>query len=236
MRIITTEAIILRTYNLGEADKIVVCLTATEGVLRGVAQGARKLKSKFGAGLEPFTTVRLTCRVREEKELAQIQEAEIVRTYFASATEPEVLNTWAELSELVLVFAPPAEPNPKLFALLQACFKVSVKETGGLTRRALRVYFMVWLLRLAGLLPSWHSCGRCQQTLVPEAGLYTDAQYRFYCAACRPLGGRLWSPAAYTLLTQTRRQSPAKFVNQATTEESWRAVEGLAETLIRAGL
>lgn len=242
MRISNTEAIILRTYHLGEADKIVVCLTAEEGVLRGVAQGARKLKSKFGASLEPFTVVRLTCRIREEKELAQIQEADIKQGYFDVAAEPELLLTWAELGEWVLAFAPPGEANPKLFALLEACLKVSAEKSAesadSLTAnflRALRLYFMIWLLKLSGLLPSWQTCGRCQQMLVPEAGLYVDGHY-LYCALCRPARAVKWSVETYLLLTATRRQSPREFAAQSADEESWAALEQFAATLIRAGL
>ena len=55
MATIETEALVLRTYNFGEADKIVVVLTQSAGVVRGVANGCRKLKSRFGAALEPFT-------------------------------------------------------------------------------------------------------------------------------------------------------------------------------------
>ena len=54
MAIVETEALVLRTYNFGEADKIVVCLTHKAGLVRAVAKGCRKLKSKFGAALEPF--------------------------------------------------------------------------------------------------------------------------------------------------------------------------------------
>ena len=54
MSLIETESIILRSYNLAEADKIVVLLTRDHGVVRGVAKGAKRLKSKFGSGLEPF--------------------------------------------------------------------------------------------------------------------------------------------------------------------------------------
>ena len=55
MALSETEALVLRTYNLAEADKIVVCLTRENGVIRGVAKGCRKLKNRFGAALEPFT-------------------------------------------------------------------------------------------------------------------------------------------------------------------------------------
>ena len=60
MATIETEALVLRTYNFGEADKIVVVLTQSAGVVRGVANGCRKLKSRFGAALEPFTLIKLT--------------------------------------------------------------------------------------------------------------------------------------------------------------------------------
>ena len=57
---VDSEAIVLRTYDLAEADKIVVCLTREAGVVRAVARGARRLKSRFGGGLEPFTLIRLS--------------------------------------------------------------------------------------------------------------------------------------------------------------------------------
>ncbi len=60
MGLVETEAFVLRTYRLAEADKIVVCLTRDAGVVRGVARGARRLKSRFGAGLEPCTLVSLS--------------------------------------------------------------------------------------------------------------------------------------------------------------------------------
>ena len=59
MPLIETESIILKTYNLAEADKIVLFLTRDHGVLRGVAKGAKRLKSRFGSGLEPFSIVML---------------------------------------------------------------------------------------------------------------------------------------------------------------------------------
>ncbi len=57
MGVCETEAIVLRTYKLAEADKIAVFLSQHLGIMRGVARGARRLKSKFGASLEPYTIV-----------------------------------------------------------------------------------------------------------------------------------------------------------------------------------
>ena len=60
MGLVETEAFVLRTYKLAEADKIVLCLTREAGLVRGVARGARRLKSRYGASLEPIADVTLT--------------------------------------------------------------------------------------------------------------------------------------------------------------------------------
>ena len=82
MNAVTTEAIVLRSYNLAEADRIVLCFTREAGLIRGVAKGARRMKSRFGAGLEPFTVVRLEFREKENRELVTITGVEIIKSHF----------------------------------------------------------------------------------------------------------------------------------------------------------
>src|SRR5262249_62007070 len=76
-----TEAFVLRTYALKEADKICVFLTRDHGKLRGVAHGARKLRSRFGSALEPFTEVALTYYQKEARELVSISTCDILRSH-----------------------------------------------------------------------------------------------------------------------------------------------------------
>ncbi|HXI25073.1 MAG TPA: DNA repair protein RecO, partial [Pyrinomonadaceae bacterium] len=82
MKLVTTDAIVLRSYNLAEADRIVVCLTRSVGLVRAVAKGARRMKSRFGAALEPFTLIRLSFHERENRDLVGISNAEILTSYF----------------------------------------------------------------------------------------------------------------------------------------------------------
>ena len=77
MSLFETEALILRTYNLAEADKIVVCLSRQSGLIRGVAKNCRKLKNRFGASLEPFTLINLTYFEKENQELVSFSQTEI---------------------------------------------------------------------------------------------------------------------------------------------------------------
>jgi DNA repair protein RecO (recombination protein O) len=60
MPLVETESLILKSYSLAEADKIVVFLTQDQGLVRGVAKGAKRLKSRFGGALEPFSIVDLS--------------------------------------------------------------------------------------------------------------------------------------------------------------------------------
>ena len=80
MPLYTAEALVLRTYKLGEADRIVVFLTRDRGKKRGVAHNARKSRKRFGAALEPLTEVRVAYFEKERRELVGLNYAEPVRS------------------------------------------------------------------------------------------------------------------------------------------------------------
>jgi hypothetical protein len=121
MRLVTTDAIVLRTYNLAESDRIVVCLTRAAGLGRGVAKGARRMKSRFGAALEPFTVVRLAYHEKENRDLVSISSAEILKSHFELNVKPETGEVLAYMGELINEFAPPHEADERMFRMLSAC-------------------------------------------------------------------------------------------------------------------
>src|SRR2546423_675612 len=123
MQLVSTDAMVLRSYNLGEADRIVVCFTRSAGLVRAVAKGARRMKSRFGAALEPFTLIRLAFYERENRELVSISNAEILKSHFDLAAQLEVSQVLAYIGELVGDFAPPHEANEKLFRMVAACIE-----------------------------------------------------------------------------------------------------------------
>ena len=151
MGLVNTDAIVLRTYNLAEADRIAVCLTRSAGLVRAVAKGARRMKSRFGAALEPFTLIRLAFYEKENRELVTMSQAEILKSRFALASQPEASEVLAYMGELVADFAPPHEANETLFRMVSACVDALAKTPDG-AQLVLR-YFEVWLLRLAGKQP-----------------------------------------------------------------------------------
>src|SRR5213595_210820 len=184
MKLVTTDAIVLRSYNLAEADRIVVCLTRDCGLVRAVAKGARRMKSRFGAALEPFTLIKLSFNERENRELVTLSSAEILKSNFDLNVQLEAGEVLAYMGELISEFAPPHEADERLFRMLAACVEALSMTTEA--HRVVMRYFEIWLLRLAGLFPDLRMCAQCGRTLEGMPRISVDADLRPYCAACRP--------------------------------------------------
>src|SRR5712691_1130826 len=182
MALVTTEAIVLRSYNLAEADRIVVCLTRGAGLVRAVARGARRMKSRFGAALEPFSFINLVFYEKENRELVTISQADILKSNFDLAAHPDSTDALAYIAELVSEFAPPHEANDKLYRMVKACIDAlaSLPDRPNLVVR----YFEVWLLRLAGLFPDLRDCAQCNKRFLEDELVYVDSEARQRCRVC----------------------------------------------------
>src|SRR5215813_781795 len=75
-----SEAIVLRTYPMREADLLVTLFTRAEGKLKGVAKAAKKSKRRFGGALEPLTVVQLHYETKERQELARLDSCEVLES------------------------------------------------------------------------------------------------------------------------------------------------------------
>ena len=150
MPLYTAEALILRTYKLGEADRIVVFLTRDRGKKRGVAPNARNSRKRFGAALEPLTEVRMAYFEKERRELVGLNYAEPIRSPL-SAPGPEALGYSHYFAELIDEWAAEADVDERLFRLGTAALEALVS---GAPVEALARYFECWLLRLQGVYPA----------------------------------------------------------------------------------
>ena len=149
MPLFTAEALVLRTYKLGEADRIVVFLTRDRGKKRGVAHNARKSRKRFGAALEPLTEVRVSYFEKERRELVGLNYAEPVRSPL-SAISPEALGYSHYFAELNDEWAADADVDEKLYRLGTSALEALCCGT---QVDALARYFECWLLRLQGVTP-----------------------------------------------------------------------------------
>lgn len=231
MGLIETEAIVLRSYNLAEADKIVVCLTRAHGVVRAVAQGARRLKSRFGAGLEPFTLLQVGYYEKEGRELVSLRHLEIIRSYFSLAQSAETVAALSYMSELVLEFAPPHEPNERLFRMVNATLSALLKSPQQL--QLLVRYFEIWTLRLGGFLPDTRRCADCGRSFSEKESAYVNAEGRLRCIECSGQGlGTQMSAEALGQLRAAQKLSPEDFARRAEGSSS-RTQEEVAEVTQR---
>jgi len=149
MPLYTAEALILRTYKLGEADRIVVFLTRDRGKKRGVAPNARRSIRRFGGALEPLTEVRVAYFEKEQRELVGLNYAETVRSPLG-AVSPESLGYSHYFAELIDEWAADADVDERLFRLGTSTLEALVTGT---PTEALARYFECWLLRLQGVYP-----------------------------------------------------------------------------------
>jgi DNA repair protein RecO (recombination protein O) len=238
MGLVETQAIVLQTYKLADADKIVLCMTEKAGLVRGVARGARRLKSKFGASLEPFTLIQLTFFEKETRELVTIKDAEIVKSYFHASLNSEAFEGLVYILELVKEFAPPHHADEKLFKMLRAC----VDFLAGAPSRALAVnaYTELWTLKLTGFLPELKTCGDCGTPLGESfrGQRYISHEGVLWCKNCRKGGAQPLGTEAYQLLSSTRHKSPAAWSEgfEGAGEESRRVVSETARRLVRRAL
>jgi DNA repair protein RecO (recombination protein O) len=145
----TADALILRTYKLGEADRIVVFLTRDRGKKRGVAKGARRPRSRFSAALEPLTEVRVAYFEHERRELVGINYAEPVRSPLM-LTAGDALGYIGYFAELLDEWAQEADADERRYRL-----GASMLEAlgAGVPVEPLARYFEYWLLRLQGVYP-----------------------------------------------------------------------------------
>ena len=155
--------VVLRTYRLGEADRIVVIMTAQHGKVRAVAKGVRKTKSRFGGRLEPLSHVEALLH-QGSGELQTVTGVELVRSHRRTREDSYRLGVGLVGAEAMLRLFPEQEQNPRAFAALTRFLDVLDELPSQASRPALdalALSFQLKLLWLSGYLPHFTSCAEC---------------------------------------------------------------------------
>lgn len=213
MGLCETEALVLRTYNLAEADKIVVSLTHANGLVRAVAQGCRRLKNRFGAALEPFTLLQITYYQKESQDLVSLRQAEILKSHFDLSSDAETLTGLAYMADLVIEFSPPHQANEKLFRMVKACLQTVAASPGDL-QTVLR-YFEIWLLKLEGFLPDIKRCAECHLTFAENRIAFVGLDLLLRCRLCSQGMGMALSDQLHRQLRATQKLAPLVFAEES---------------------
>ncbi len=182
MSVLTSEAVVLRTWPVHEADLIVSLFTRDFGRLRGVAKSALKSRRRFGGALEPMTLARAWFAERPRQELMRLDQLEIVRSPLSEQVDPvrmAILSLYAEVLDEVL---PERDPQDSVFRLLVSVLEQTTVEQPWVPL----TYFLLWMTRLMGLLPDLGRCTVCGEALHPEEVTFSLHADGLFCAVHRP--------------------------------------------------
>jgi len=189
-----SEAIILQSYALGEADRLVSFLSRTMGRVRGVAAGARRTKSRFGSTLERLSHVRIWFFQKETRDLVRISQSELIESFvsaFSDFPSSVALSILCEVTEAVLPEHEPSDANFRLLLLSARAIKQTLRPELPLA------YFSLWTVRLAGWLPSLSYCAHCGKPIpLSDPAYFSRGVSAILCGRCRTPGLRSISPAA----------------------------------------
>jgi DNA repair protein RecO (recombination protein O) len=181
MSVLTSEAVVLRTWPVHEADLIVSLFTRDYGRVRGVAKSALRSRKRFGGALEPMTQARAWFAERPRQELLRLDQLEIVRSPLSApvdALRMTVLSFFAEVLDEAL---PDHDPQETIFRLLISVLDRTTVEQPWMPL----TYFQLWMTRLMGLLPDIAHCTACGETLAAGEASFNTLGDGLFCAVHR---------------------------------------------------
>jgi DNA repair protein RecO (recombination protein O) len=178
MALTRCEAVVIRTYPLGDTSRIAVLYSREFGLVRGVAKGARGPKSRFGAGLEPLSVVDVVLYKKDGRDLDLLSKVDVIADWRA-AELARVAHAQAAL-ELVDRLVAETEPEPRLYDLLRvalaACATAPLERLVSVT-----LAFQLQAAELLGYAPRLDACAVCG---APPAGRFAPARGGVVCARC----------------------------------------------------
>ena len=166
-----SDAIVLRTYPLREADLLVTLFTRDEGKLRGVARSAKKSKRRFGGALEPLTRVRAYYDQKAGQELVRLDSCDVLESPLMHAVDYERAVALSYVAEVLDELLPDHDANDAVFRLTLSV--LPHLESGNIWMPL--TYFDLWITRLMGLLPELGACIVCGEVLNGTGKVYYHA-------------------------------------------------------------
>lgn len=182
-----SDAIVLQSYASRERDKLVVFLTPESGIRKGWAYGARSLRSRFGASLEPLSKVSIRWRERENEEVVRIESTELIRSLFDIYRNLESSAAAAHIVELTSTFAQPDEPSELLFRLVDRSCEALLN---GIDTQTILTWTDIQMLRVSGIFPSIKVCYECERSLTRPIRYHPEHE-GFFCSTCGHTGARI---------------------------------------------
>jgi len=207
----TSEAVVLRTWPVREADLLVSFFTRDYGKMKGMAKSALKSRKRFGGALEPMTVARAWFQEKAKQELVRLDQLEIMRSPLSApvdATRLTVLSLYAEVLEQAL---PEHDPQETVFRLIVSVLEQTTVEQPWMPL----TYFELWMTRLMGLLPDLAHCIACGEALVGGETSFNAHADGLFCHVHRPANASELSADSWQLALKMLRAPVGSFADEA---------------------
>lgn len=205
-----SEAIVLRTYPLHEADLLVTFFTRSEGKMKGVAKAAKRSRRRFGGALEPLTCVRVYWEDRERQELARIDSCDVLLSPLSAEVDYPRMVALGHVAEMLDEMLPEREANDDVYRL-------AIAVLAQLQSNAIWMpltYFDLWLVRLMGFLPALETCLACGRTLHGERAWFHALADGLVCAADKRIASSEMTAESRALAAEMFRSPVEKFAGE----------------------
>lgn len=216
MPVFSSEAVVLRTWPVHEADLIVSFFARDYGRMRGIAKSALKSRKRFGGALEPMTLARAWFAERPRQDLVRLDQLEILRSPLSAPVDPARMTALSFYAELLDEVLPERDPQDAVFRLVGSVLEqtaaieleppaqdAAVPEAS--PRKARQpwmalTYFSLWMTRLMGLLPDLGRCIVCGEPLRAAEVWFSTSSDGLFCplhahGACIALSADSWQLA-----------------------------------------
>ncbi len=233
MPLYKTRAIILKSQRWGEADRIVTFYTEQMGKVRGIARGARRMKSRFGSALEPFRLVDLSFFEKSAETLARISQADISESFGKLREDLTVMTAAARMVNFIQAVTPDRDPNYAVFQALSD--GLSTLESGN-DPGLCAILFQIHILGYTGFRPQLDHCAECGRKVVATMVKFSPQAGGVLCLSCQEKNfnrGLAMSPGSLAFIQQAKRLPFTKVVRLRAGGQVRQEVEQAIESYVQ---
>ena len=181
-RVYKSEGIVLRSMDLGEADRVLTVLTPRLGKLRVIAKGVRRTRSRIGGALEPFSDVQLVLAVGRTFDV--VTSSSLEDPHLGLRNDLHSTAAAWYVVELADRFCEGAADSHEAFRLLAQALSGLDAPPAEVTREVVARWFELHLLDAMGFRPELTACLDCGARIEPEGNAYSPAGGGIVCGQC----------------------------------------------------
>ena len=204
MPIASTQAFVLGSSPFKEQDRLIHLLTVDKGILKAMAPGSLKFKNRFGSLFELFTEGEFHYYWQENRELVTISKGEVIHSYFNIVSDPRNIFYFYLVADVFLRFIPFNQRDNRLYRLLHT---ILTHRRAGVEMNLLLLYFLLWVLRIEGMMFNPGTCYNCYAKNIRQAWFKEDFR-GILCQNCKTNETLMLLEEDLHFIKWTERNSP----------------------------